>query len=328
MIDLNAPPEGHWIPYMRGDIALPPEWDDDKRSEFRRPEGWTFYVQPPGLVEVIENGRLSGYKENPEAENTKWRQKSYLEVIQGKRKEWIDARVMNRVGLYRAGKPVFESFRPEMHIASKSMEYIPDFPLLVGLDFARNPAAVFGQNVRGQMCVLDELGAENVSAATFAPMVRQRIAERFPDAFKKGVAFYGDPTGRSKGQGTDQTPYQIFMKHGMAVFPQSNSIDLRLNTVDTMLSGLSTNGGPKLIIDPRCRMLKTAMNGGYHYKKIQGQGRHHDQPHKDHYADYADALQYLCLGAGFGTEALEMPAHVAAKPTRTRKRKFSLKRAV
>ncbi len=342
MIDLNAPSEGHWIPYMRGDVPMPLEWDEDQRAEFRKPEGWNFYVQPPGLIEVVENKRLVGYEENTRAnrrkmgiqdldavaENTKWRQKSYREVIQGKKKEWIDARVMNRVGLYRAGKPVFESFRPEMHVASNKIEYLPEFPLLVGLDFARNPAAIFGQNIRGQLNILSELGAENVSAATFAPMVKQHIAERYPEAREgAGVSMYGDPTGRSKGQGTDQTPFQIFGKNGMLVLvaPGNNRLELRLNTIDTMLVGLAPNGGPKLIIDPGCRMLKTAMNGGYHFKKIQGQARHHDVPMKDHFADYADGLQYLALGAGFGMEALEMPA-AQNKPSRTRKSKFTLRK--
>ena len=329
MIDLNAPSEGHWIPYMRGDVALPLEWDDDQRSEYKKPDSWSFYVQPPGLTERIENNRILGYEENPEAENTKWRQKSYLEVIQGKKKEWIDARVMNRVGLYRAGKPVFETFRPEMHVATSKIEYLPEFPLLVGLDFARNPAGAFCQNIRGQLCVLSELGAENVSAATFAPMVRQHIAERYPEALEQGVKFYGDPTGRSKGQGTDLTPYQIFGKNGMLVMvaPGNNRIELRLNTIDTMLSSLAPNGGPRLIVDPGCRMIKTAMNGGYHYKKIQGQARHHDEPHKDHFADYADALQYAALGAGFGQEAVKMPGADQPKATRKRQKQFSLKRA-
>lgn len=329
--DLNAPSEGHWIPYMRGDVALPLEWDEDKRAEYRKPSNWSFYLQPPGLIEIIENSRVVGYKENPEAENTKWRQRSYLEHIHGKPKTWIDARVMNRVGLYRQGKPVFESFRPEMHISAHKIEYLPEFPLICGLDFARNPAAVFCQNVRGQFVVLSEIGAENVSAVTFAPTVKQHLARNYPQAMEEhksaGVSFFGDPTGNSKGQGTDRTPYQIFGNNGMLVMaaPGNNDLQLRLNTIDSMLNSMTSTGQVKLLLDPGCRMLKTAMNGGYHYKKIQGQGRHHDQPHKDHFADYADALQYAALGAGFGMETVRSGDTRANKPTRTRRRKFSIK---
>ena len=289
------------------------------------------FIQPPGLVEVVENGKLIGYEENPEAENTKWLSQPYTEVIKGKSRAWINERVMNRVGLYRSGKPVFETFRPEFHVAEKIIPADSAFPIIVGIDFARNPAAVFCQNIRGQFQIIDELGMENVSAETFAPAVRQRIALKFPWCMAKdgpGVQFWGDPTGDSKGQGTDHTPYQIFFKNGMSVqtAPGNNSVQLRLNTVDMMLGQLAPAGGPRLIVSPNCTTLKTAMAGGYHYKKLQGQTRHHDQPHKDHFADYADALQYAVLGAGFGMETLESPANSARKPTRTRKKRFSLKR--
>ncbi|MEM7213048.1 MAG: hypothetical protein AAF479_14355 [Pseudomonadota bacterium] len=344
--DLNAPTEGHWIPYIRGDVPLPLEWDDEQRLEYLKPDDWNFHVQPPGLIEVVKDGRIVDYLENTRenrvkmklpdvdavSENRKWLSEPYKTAIKGKSKAWIDARVMNRVGLYRAGKPVHETFRPEYHVAKEPLKYVEGFPLLVGLDFARNPAAIFGQNVRGQLLRLDELGMENVSAETFAPAVRQRIAERFPDALLEdgpGVKFWGDPTGQSKGQATDKTPFLIFAKNGMMVQPApgNNSIDLRLNTIDSMLSKTAPNGGPVFLMSPRCLTLKTAYNGGYHFKKIQGQNRHHDKPHKDHFADYCDADQMMALGAGFGEDAIKQPASDAAKQgTRTRKKKFSLKK--
>jgi hypothetical protein len=101
--DLNAPPEGHWIPYMRGDIPFPEDWDDDMKREYEAPDTWKFFVQPPGLIEVIKDGRVVGYEENPKAENQKWLQEPYLKLIEGQSKAWIDTYVMNRVGFYRAG---------------------------------------------------------------------------------------------------------------------------------------------------------------------------------------------------------------------------------
>ena len=234
--DLNAPPEGHWIPYMRGDLPLPLEWDDDRRREFKKPSDWKFFIQPPGLIEIFENGKLAGYRENNRAnreelglvpvdavaENQKWVSESYENLIKGKSKSWTDTFVMNRVGLYRTGKAVFESFVPETHIAKTPIKFQVEWPLIVGLDFARNPAAAMCQLIRGQLVVLDEFGLENVSANTFAPQLKQRLANKFRTVFVPdgpGVQFWGDPTGDSKGQATDQTPYQIFRSHGMAVVP-------------------------------------------------------------------------------------------------------------
>jgi len=341
--DLNAPPEGHWIPYLRGDVPLPLEWDDDMVREYQCPDDWKFFVQPAGLIEVFENGRLTGYLENspeererlgledPEAsaENMKWIPESYLNLIKGKSKSWIDTYVMNRVGLYRKGKPVFESFVPETHISKERVMFRPEWPLIVGLDFARNPAAVMCQMIRGQMYVLDEFGMENVSAGTFAPLLRQRLAKNFPGVFKTdgpGIQFWGDPTGDSMGQGTDNTPYQIFRSNGMAVSPApgNNSISLRLAAVEGLLSKM-VDGSPALLLDPHLRTLKAGMGGAYHFAKVQGQaGRHHDKPHKDRFSDYCDAFQYACLGAGLGMEALT-GGRGTPKPQKREKKRYSLK---
>ncbi len=344
--DLNAPPEGHFIPYLRGDVPLPLEWDEDTRREYEKPDDWSFFVQPPGLIEIFENGKLTGYAENCReererlgledvdfvAENMNWVPETYMNLIKGKSKTWIDTYVMNRVGLYRKGKPVFESFVPETHVSKAPLQYQPEWPLIVGLDFARNPAAVICQLIRGQMYVLDEFGMENVSAGTFAPLLKQRLMKNFPQAFNKdgpGIQFWGDPTGGSKGQATDQTPFQIFHANGMAVVaaPGNNALSLRLEAVD-MLLGKMIDGGPALLLDPHLRTLKAGMAGAYHYAKIQGQaGRFHEAPYKDRFSDYCDAFQYACLGAGLGLQALNAGGAVkGANRSKTRQRKkFSLK---
>lgn len=329
LCDLNAPPEGHWIPYMRGDVPLPEEWDDDARREYLRPDDWQFFLQPSGLLEVIEDGKVVGYDENPKAENLKWLTESYKALIKGKPKSWIDTYVMNRVGIYRAGKPVFESFRPEIHVSKSRIEYQPEWPLLVGIDFARNPAMVAGQLIRGAFYALDEFGMENTSAVTYAPLFRHRLMKNFPQIFQTGgatVRFYGDPTGDSKGQGTDNTPYSIFRQHGMNVVPApgNNSISVRLNAVQMQLDKM-VDGSPALLISPNCMVLKGGMGGGYHYAKIKGQHRYHETPDKsDRYADYCDALQYACLGAGLGVTALhgaEIP-----KAMKVERKRYSLRR--
>ncbi len=325
--DLNAPPEGHWIPYIRGDVPLPLEWDDDQRKEYDKPDNWKFFIQPPGLIEVIKEGRVEGYKENPDAENKRWLTESYLELIKGKPKTWIDTFIMNRVGMYRAGKPVFESFRPEIHVSKEKLVYNPDWPLIVGLDFARNPAAIMCQLIRGRMYVIDEFGMENVSAGTFAPLLKQRIQKNFPEAFKKGIQFWGDPTGGSKGQATDQTPYQIFHSHGMPVVaaPGNNVISIRLESVQTLMDKM-IDGRPALLVCKYLRTFKAGMSGGYHFAKVQGTGgRYHDAPYKDRYSDFCDAFQYACLGAGLGFAALN-PSGTKIKPVRQKKKKkYSLR---
>jgi hypothetical protein len=328
--DLNAPTEGHWIPYMRGDVPLPAEMTDEERIEFRKPEGWSFFVQPAGLLEIVEERggvrTVVGYKANPKAENQRWLAEPYLEVIKGKPKPWIDARVMNRVALYTPGKAVHEGFLPETHVAREPIAFNPDLPLYVGIDFARNPAAVFGQVLRGQLIVIGEWGVENKSAPVYAPMFKQALRRLAPET-PLGVKMFGDPTGDARGQGTDTTPYRVFEANGMSVVksPGGNSVSLRRSAVDGVLAGM-VHGAPMFILSPSCPNLKFALGGGYHFKKVQGANRYHDDPEKDRSADFADALQYLCLGAGFGRAVVEQPEGLrrSKEGVRTR-RKFSLR---
>jgi hypothetical protein len=324
--DLNAPPEGHWIPYMRGDIPIPDEWDDDDRREFIRPDDWHFYTQPSGLLEVIKDGKVVGYEKNTAAENMRWIPESYLALIKGKPKSWIDTYVMNRVGIYRQGRPVFESFRPEIHVAKEKLEFQDGWPLIVGLDFARNPAAIMCQMIRGTLYALDEFGMENVAAGTFAPLLKQRIQRRFPTAFTQGIQFWGDPTGGSKGQATDQTPFTIFRANGMnaVAAPGNNIRTVRFEAIQAQLDKM-VDGAPGMLIDGGCRVLKTGMAGGYHFAKLKGQSRYHEEPMKDRYSDYCDALQYAALGAGLGFSALN-PGGQKPKPIKPERKKFSLKR--
>ncbi len=275
--------------------------------------------------EQPENRAARGLDPTDCAENTKWLERPYIDQIHGKAKSWIDTYVMNRVGVYREGKPVYESFQPEWHVAKEKLSYVKSSPLIVGLDFARNPAMVCVQVIRGTVFVLDEFGVENYAATTYAPLFRQRLAKKFPEALtteSAGVQFWGDPTGDSASQSSDITPYAIFKQHGMMVAPCQNTISLRLNAVQSQLDK-SHGGVPGLLLDPRCLRLKTGFVSEYHYAKIKGTHGHHPEPNKKmRAADYHDALQYACLGAGLGTALIA--GTQPTKPKRREKKKFSL----
>lgn len=340
--DMNAPQEGHFVPYMRGDVPFPEDWDDDERREYTDIDGWNFFVQPPGLIEIIEDKRVVGYAENTRenrvkhgmkdldfvAENMKWLEESYENLIKGKSLAYINSYVMNRVGLYMAGQPVYQGYQPDTHVAKEKIQYIPHLPLIVGLDFARNPAMVVCQFLRGQLCVLHEYGVENEAATTYAPLMRQRLMKHFPQAFMEGSAgiqFWGDPTGDSKGQGTDNTPFMIFKKHGMLVSaaPGNNNITLRTNAVQGQLNKM-IDGRPGILVDNSCVTIKGGFTGGYHYAKIKGTKAHHEVPNKRvRYADYHDALQYAALGAGLGVEV--MVGGKPPAPSRVKKKRYSLR---
>ena len=60
-------------------------------------------------------------------------------------------------------------------------------------------------------------------------------------------------------------------------------------------------GQPAFRIHRRCKNLRKALGGAWHYKRMQvtGEDRFHEKPDKNHpYSDCGDALGYLLLGGG------------------------------
>lgn len=321
-IDLNAPVEGHWIPYMRGDIPLPPDLSDDEKAAFRKPETWKFFVQPPGLIEAKVDGKLR-YQPNPEAENQRHTKKSYMQIIEGKAKSWIDRRVMNKVGLYIDGKSVYPTFSEADHVSKGPITPVPGWPIIVGLDFGRDPAAAFCQCVNGHWTVLGELIGDNESASLFAPKVKRFLSQKYPG---HRAEFYGDPRGADGTQSTETTAYDVFNSLGMRVFPATtdNNPQMRRSAIETVLE--RRNG---FQIDTGCLVAKTGFAGGYHYPKIKVRGLaglYADKPRKNRYSHIVEAVENAILGGGEG-EAVIMPTHrEKPKPSKMSRHRVSLRR--
>lgn len=300
-IDMNAPEEGHWVPYMRGDVPLPRDWTDDQKAEFKRPRDWRFFVQPPGLLEKKVDGEWV-YEPNPKAENQKWLKQTYLERIQGWSKRQIDQLVLNKVMLSQDGQPVYPTFNEVDHVLPKDAEALAGFPLVVGLDFGRQPAALIMQNRSQSWYALAELIGDNESAQLFAPRLKRFLAQRFP-GFE--FEFYGDPRGADGTQATEATAYDIFRANGMRVRPATtdNNPEMRRSTMEKVLE--RRRG---LLVNPSCTMFKTGMAGGYHYKRIQGSGGvHSDKPAKNGYSHIVEAGENALLGGGEGWEVVHAP---------------------
>jgi hypothetical protein len=301
--DMNAPDETHWVPIMRGDVAVPDWFSEEQRRANIKPDSWEFFTQPAGLLEVKDgDGDVSGYKPNPLAENLKFLpggSEYYLKAIQGKAKSWIDANVLNRVSPRRDGKPVLKDFNRAVHVAKSPLEPVPGLEILIGQDFGRRPAAIIGQCIRGQWQILHELVGRDMGAASFAPLLRNELAQRFPQ--HKHVTIWGDPSGDFKGQNDDNVPFQIFRAHHLPVRPAPSILfSVRLQAMEAVFTRM-TEGKPSIVIDPRCTTLIAALDGGWHYRRLKVMGeRYVDQPEKDEYSDPADALGYLLLGGGEG----------------------------
>lgn len=308
--DMNAPEEDHWLPPMLGQVPYPDGMEESEKLVF--PSEWRYFLQPPGLTEVLspDGKSILYYEDNPLAENKRWLKPGYyLDQIKGKTRSWIDSRVMNRIAVELEGSPVWPGFRREMHVSS-DVRFMSNHRLFVGLDFGRTPAAVIGQHINHKVQVHAELLGFDEGATTFAPKLKAFLTQRFPGA---NVEFYGDPKGADKGQADERTAYDVFAYHGMKVQPapvKGNAIQTRIEAVEYVLNGLY-DGLPRFRVSPVCRTLVMGMLGKYHFKRNDEQKI---EPAKNSYSHVCDALQYMVLGMGEGRAMIGLTGAHAPQP--------------
>ena len=302
--DTNAPEEDHWWPIMAGEVPIPDHISKEESKMLVKPNNWKFYTQPSAMNEVKDDeGNIGSYVSNPLAENKKnMMQNYYTNLLQGKTKSWIDVYVMNRLGSIQDGKPVYNMFNSDVHIAREEIPVADGVPLFIGLDFGLTPAAIFGQKVRGRWLLLQEIVAFDMGIVRFAELLRQEIAVRYANC---DVNIFGDPAGDFRAQTDESTPFQILRGAGLKARPtHSNDVALRLESVSAPLQRM-VDGHSGVLIDYRCKELIKGFEGGYHYRRMQVSGeRYEDKPSKDRYSHIHDALQYLMLGSGEGRQVM------------------------
>ena len=312
--DTNAPEEDHWWPIMAADVHVPDHISRDEALMLIKPDNWSFYTQPPALLENKgKDGFITGYEDNMKSENKKnLTPKYYNNIIRGKTKGWIDVYVLNKLGSIEEGKPVYHSFKEELHITKNKIDLIPGQPIWIGVDFGLTPAAVFGQRTTtGKWNIINELVCFEMGVIRFSELLRGEIAKLY-----KGyeIMIYGDPAGDFRSQTDERTPFQIMRNCGLKAIPApSNYVALRIEAVDSTLSRL-VDGSPGFNMSTDCINLKKGFNGGYHYRRLQVSGdRYDEKPLKNRYSHVHDALQYLMMGAGEGRTI--MSGKIQTQPT-------------
>ena len=316
--DTNAPEEDHWWPIMAADVPVPDHISRDEALMLIKPDNWSFYTQPPALLENKgKDGFITGYEDNKKSENKKnLTEKYYNNIIRGKTKGWIDVYVLNKLGSIEEGKPVYHSFKEELHITKNKIDLIPGQPIWIGVDFGLTPAAVFGQRTTtGKWNIINELVCFEMGVIRFSELLRGEIAKLY-----KGyeIMIYGDPAGDFRSQTDERTPFQIMRNCGLKAIPApSNDVALRIEAVDSTLSRL-VDGSPGFNMSTDCINLKKGFNGGYHYRRLQVSGdRYDEKPLKNRYSHVHDALQYLMMGAGEGRTM--MSGKIQTQPTIAKK---------
>ena len=297
--DTNPPDTDHWWSIMAGETIIPDYITKQEAKMLVKPDNWSFYNQPPAMLEIKnKENEIEGYENNKLMENQKNLTPNYYRnIIRGKTKSWIDVYVLNKLGQVEDGKPVYESYNEEVHLAKGDLAIAKGVPIFCGIDFGLTPACVFAQRIRNRWVVFDELVAEDMGIVKFSDLMKQVMAQYLPREF----VIFGDPAGDHRVQTDESTPFQIMRGKGIYARPApSNDVTLRLESVSSVLNRM-VDGESGIIIDNKCNNLIKGFAGGYHYRRLQVSGERYDEkPNKNRFSHVHDALQYLLLGAGEG----------------------------
>lgn len=249
---------------------------------------------PPGIDRPDDYARIfhqpSGL--SPQAENLPNLPAGYYQRLGiGKSAEWKKVYVEGRYGFVTDDKTVFPEYRDEIHL--KAVEPIPGVPILRGWDFGLTPCCTFTQVLpSGQWLCFDEMMATSMGVDRFS----DEVLEHCGRAFRGQVTFddIGDPAGQARAQSDETTCFQIMQGKGIMIEPGEQTLALRLESMRKPLRTLGDNGEPRFILHPRCKTVRKAFLGGYHYRRMATTSeRYSDEPDKNHpYSDLMDSLQY------------------------------------
>lgn len=317
LMDTNSPDTDHWWYTLAEHDDSTPDKSDLLKSisdaeQALREAGilqpgqklFSFHHQPDGLSEEAENDE--GLAQMPGG-----RIGYYTRASAGKTQDWINVYVRGNYGYVLDGKPVYPEFNDQIHV--QAVNYNPRLPVYVGVDFGLTPAATLAhRDILGRLMVFDELATGDMGAVRFGAL----LSAKFNDYGIREAIVTGDPAGDQRAQTDETTPFQILQAAGIDIKPaHTNDFILRREAVVRGMSRL-VDGRAALVIDPRCKTLRKAMAGAYHYKRVQviGSDRFQDKPDKGMYSHVAESLQYLALGAGEGKEVVRKPFNINRKP--------------
>lgn len=273
-LDTNPPDTDHWWYRM---------------AEETRPDGYRFWRQPAAL---LDHPSGVGYEVNPEAENIEHQQLGgsyWLRQASGKDPEWIKVFLKGEYGVLFDGKPVYPEYKDSVHC----FDTVVNSKLLVyrGWDFGLTPACVFAQVTNeGRLVFLDELTSERSGISKFSDEVLLHSIEHFP-----GMEFLdvGDPAGAAGAQTDARSCFDVMRAKGIEIYPGEITLKIRLESMKRPLNTM-IDGGPGMVVDPKCKDLRKGFQGGYCYRRMQISGERFSLvPDKNRYSHPHDAAQYI-----------------------------------
>lgn len=269
-------------------------WLYDMLVMNRDPATTDFFDFPGGLDKGAENlqNLTPGYYQDMIRLNPEW---------------WVNIYVHNRWGPSRHGRPVYDTFRQNRHVANGDFDALPDLDLCIGLDAGTltggRPSAVFFQVTPfGRVRVIDELYVGRCGPSRFFEAVLAKLDQPHLRPAADRLRAWCDPSafGGADSESGELTWVQIGEETlGVTIeAPESNELEgFRLETVRILLR--EAEGDEQgIIFSPRCGLLIKGMNSGYCYeiRIIGGKESEDPKPKKNDASHPQDALQHGLTG--------------------------------
>lgn len=294
IMDTNPPNRGSWYEQM---------------AEHKKPDGWTFFRQPPALLyDELPTGELHfypnvGQREGvPAAENIGNLPEGfsyYLKTLGSESDDFVKVFECCEYGDVSGGKSVYPGYKDDVHYREEGFEYRPGAPLVLGFDYGTTPACVICQlDGRGGLRVLEEVVGDNTYMTEFFDLqLKPRLIEGY--GWGNGLKLYavGDPSGDFRKDTDGSTAALVLRERGIPVVPcTTNGIAARIEAVRLLLSRFSDGKHPDLMISGKCPVLREGFLGNYRFAAIKGLNnlRVREIPEKNEYSHVHDALQYAC----------------------------------
>ncbi len=300
IFDTNMPEEDSW-------------WEQQMENP---PKNWSIHKQPPGVLPidawrekfreepseeiVISDAKGQQYAVNIGHDNYDNLAKTYYpNTGEGKKEDFIRVYLRTMYGRSPHGKAVYEqTFDPERHHSPEPLKPIisDNYPICIGQDFGREPAAVFLQlTPAGFAVVLGELVASNMGIQKFIDtMLRPYIQQHFP---RNTFYVAPDPAGIQGSQVGELSPIKVMQQAGFNVVPHlriSNDPEVRAQAVEQLLTRSVDSRPMFLIHKDQAPLTYAGLNGKYRWKtdkhgQLMGQK---PQPMKNKWSHPSEALQY------------------------------------
>lgn len=275
ILDYNAVSTEHWLYRL---------------AEEDKPEGHSFYRQPPAMLKV--DGK---YVLNPEAENLTNLDEGYYETMcMGADEDFINVNVLNNYGEVKRGKPVYKDYSDLEHHVDEEMVPLRGVPVVIGMDQGLTPSAAFTQQAPdGTVIVFDEICTDNCSLKEFCEEhLWPKITSKYP-WIVNNFRVVCDPATSQRSMNDAKSGMEILKECNLpAKLAKTNNWTPRFEAVAQFLR---LKGRFKL--GPQCIALRKGFVSEYKYaesKTVNGV-LYKASPVKNEFSHVHDALQYAMM---------------------------------